>query len=55
MATTLHRAQKFEFKKFTINFLPLPKQERIAVETRELYAPLAHRLGMNNIKVQIED
>jgi len=39
----------------TIRYLPENKQVRIAIETRELYAPLAHRLGMNNIKVQFED
>ena len=39
----------------TIKYLPDNKQHRIAIETRELYAPLSHRLGMNNIKIQFED
>ena len=39
----------------TINYLPLIKQRRIAVETRDVYAPLAHRLGMWNLKAELED
>ena len=40
---------------YTINHLPLIKQRRIAIETRDVYAPLAHRLGMNKLKVELED
>ena len=39
----------------TIEYLPVNKQKRIAIETRDLYAPLAHRLGMNIIKMEFED
>lgn len=39
----------------TINHLPLIKQRRIAIETRDVYAPLAHRLGMNKLKMELED
>jgi len=39
----------------TIKYLPKNKQERIAIETRDLYAPLAHRLGMNKLKMEYED
>ena len=39
----------------TIKHLPKNKQERIAIETRDLYAPLAHRLGMNQLKMEFED
>ena len=39
----------------TIEFLRPDKVQRIAKETREIYAPLAHRLGMANIKRELED
>jgi GTP pyrophosphokinase len=39
----------------TINFLEAERQKRIARETISLYAPLAHRLGMFEIKSELED
>ncbi|MCK4574079.1 MAG: bifunctional (p)ppGpp synthetase/guanosine-3',5'-bis(diphosphate) 3'-pyrophosphohydrolase [candidate division Zixibacteria bacterium] len=39
----------------TLDPLPIDKQKRIALETRDVYCPLAHRFGINKVKVELED
>ena len=39
----------------TIEYLDMEKQKRIAKETLEIYAPLSHRIGMNNVYRELED
>ena len=35
--------------------LPLDKQRRIARETIEIHAPIANRLGLRSVRIELED
>src|SRR4030095_15697136 len=39
----------------TLDYLPHEKSRKVAHETLDIYAPLAHRLGMAKVKAELED
>jgi len=39
----------------TLHHLPEERRQRIAQETRDIYAPIAHRLGMSKLKNELEE
>ena len=39
----------------TLDVLGAEKRRRIAIETLEIYAPIANRLGMNEVRIEFED